>query len=109
MIITRTSARFPDARILRASFGEIDAELLGEDRKHLRLLIDLRPAKGRNDPEFEEAMAKERQDLMRSFGEVALLVNSEIGRMQVLRHLAQDGLEFPVYGDEAAAHRWLRG
>ncbi len=69
------------------------------------MLIDLRSARGRNDPEFEKAMARHRPTMMRGFERVALLVETAIGAMQVTRHIAADGAlgRVRVFSDEATA------
>lgn len=47
------------------------------------LLVDLRDARGRNDPAFEAAMARYRRPMYQGFSRVVVLVRSAIGKLQV--------------------------
>lgn len=73
----------------------------------IALLVDLRDVVGRNDPEFERAIAPHRRRLIESFGRAAILVRSSVGAMQIRRLFAEDGLTVEVFGDEALAVEWL--
>ncbi len=82
------------------------AEALG-DKSEWRLLLDLRNATGRNDPNFEALVAPERSRLERGFLKVAVVVRSLVGRMQVERHAREDGLNLRVFLDDGEAVAWL--
>jgi hypothetical protein len=71
------------------------------------LLVDLRAATGRNDPEFETAHGAERAKLMHAFRRVAMLVRSQVGKLQVTRLAESDGGEYKVFYDRVAALAWL--
>lgn len=71
------------------------------------LLVDLRDVVGRNDPDFEVAIAPHRRRLMQSFGRAAVLVRSSVGAMQIRRLFAEDGIPVEVFGDEDDALDWL--
>lgn len=59
-------------------------------RGQLPLVVDLRDAKGRNDPAYEEAIAAWRPRIYEGFDRAATLVRSSVGRLQVARHARED-------------------
>lgn len=71
------------------------------------LLIDLRAAPSRNDPEFERAFAPFRTRLSAGAQRVALLVRSKAGALQIARLAKSDRTAPQVFEDEAAAIAWL--
>ena len=75
------------------------------------LLVDLREAPSRNDPEFEEAVKEFRRQLFSSFPRNALLVRTAAGKMQLTRHVRSDGSVslVKIFNDEAEAMEFLRG
>jgi hypothetical protein len=73
------------------------------------LLVDLRAAPGRNDAEYERAVAAYRVAMLSGFRKVAIVVQSVTGQMQVQRHMREDGIgNARVFLDEMAAMAWLR-
>ena len=78
-------------------------------RRTLHVLVDLRDAVGRNDPAFEEMMKKHRKELFVRFARAAALVRTASGKMQVSRHMREDGLVVGVFLDEDAALAYLDG
>lgn len=109
VLLERTDARYESVVDLIDSFAWIDdrlAELARTDRRFL--LVDTRATKGRNDPQFEVAMAPLRRRLQASFERVAVVLRSAIGRMQVERYARDDGevllRAFTSYEDALA---WL--
>lgn len=105
--VTRSAARPRDIGEITQAFDEASRSLDSVDRARLRLLIDLRAAPGRNDAEFERAMASRRAELMRGFMVVAILVQTPVGELQVARIAREDGSNAKVFNDEAAALVWL--
>jgi len=103
----RTAQRSDDFEEVVRAFALAITQLKSVDRPRFRLLVDLRASPGRNSPEFENAMAKQRQELLRDFAASAVLVQTAIGKLQVARIGRTDPLEPPVFTDEAAALRWL--
>jgi len=104
--VTRSAARPRDIEEITQAFDEA-IRSLDFDRARFRLLIDLRAAPGRNDPEFERAMASRRAELMRGFMAVAILVQTPVGELQVARITREDGSNAKVFNDEAKALAWL--
>jgi hypothetical protein len=74
-----------------ACLGELAAEnaallgLLGDEQRQQGVLVDMRQAPTRNDPDFEAAMAALRAGLRRHFKRVAVLLESSLGELQVAR------------------------
>ena len=105
--VTRSARRSESVEEITAAFDGAIAVLDTLDRRRLRLLIDLRAAPGRNDSEFERAMATRRSQLMRAFAAVAILVQTPVGELQVGRITREDGADAKVFSDEAKALIWL--
>jgi hypothetical protein len=105
--VTRSGQRSESVDEITGAFDQAIAVLDTLDRRRLRLLIDLRAAPGRNDAEFERAMATRRSQLMRAFSAVALLVETPVGELQVGRITREDGADAKVFNDEAKALLWL--
>lgn len=73
-----------------------------------RLLIDMRRAPGRNDDAYERAVARYRAETVARFDQVAVLVRSMPGQLQVQRHAKEDGLsKVRVFNSEPHALAWL--
>jgi hypothetical protein len=73
-----------------------------------RLLIDMRRAPGRNDDAYERAVARYRAETVARFEQVAVLVRSMPGQLQVQRHAKEDGLsKVRVFNSETHALVWL--
>jgi hypothetical protein len=73
-----------------------------------RLLLDLRQGPGRNDAPFEQATEAARRGLFDLFGRVAVLVRTQVGKLQVSRLQKSDGADpHAVFTDEAEAIAWL--
>ncbi|HET9931228.1 MAG TPA: hypothetical protein VFQ35_11095 [Polyangiaceae bacterium] len=106
--VTRSSERGSIVQITRA-FADAVAALDGIGRARLGLLVDLRAAPGRNDPDFENAMAKQRVELLRGFAALAILVQTATGQLQVSRIGREDGMDVAIFTDEFAALAWLEG
>jgi hypothetical protein len=104
---TRTSQGFSSIHELEETYKNLIQSTVRLDLRHLALLIDLREAPPRNDPAFEEAIARYRGPMMQGFARVAVLVKSAVGRLQVRRHAANDGIANLVTQDEDEALRYL--
>ena len=98
-VVTRTAKPFSEPDDCERAFRELDEDLNGVDRVHHSLLVDLREVGGRNDGDFEKGIAPLRQALLQSFAHAALVVATFIGRLQVQRHLREDGSDSQVFVD----------
>lgn len=105
--VTRSAERPHSISQIAQAFEGAARALDDIERSRARLLIDLRAAPGRNDPEFESAMATRRSALMRGFLAVAVLVQTPVGELQVARIAREDGSSAKVFSDEAKALAWL--
>jgi hypothetical protein len=108
-IVRRTKRRYVDISELSPSFVDLAEHLDRLSPGADTLLVDLRAAVGRNDGEFEDTIAPLRRQLLRRFERSALLVRTTIGRLQLERYLAADGLRARVFSDEEEAMAWFHG
>ncbi|WPB75153.1 hypothetical protein KYC5002_39925 [Archangium violaceum] len=98
---------FTSMRDLEVCFEGLIKALDDLGRARYTLLIDIRAAPGRNDPEFEEALQRVRLRWIGGFRKVGVLVQSAVGLLQVKRYAKQDGLNRLVTDDEAELVRYL--
>jgi hypothetical protein len=91
--------------ILEDSVNEIIARAAPLRPAHV--LIDIRDAPGNNDPHFEQQALVVMRRLRASFGELALLVKSAIGRLHIQRMSRESGQPLHVFTDEEEALRFL--
>lgn len=108
-IVRRTTRRYAHVSELASSFAVLDEQFRALKPSASALLVDLRAAVGRNDAAFETALAPLRRELLRKFERSALLVRTTIGRMQLERYLAADGIRARVFSNEDAAMAWFLG
>ncbi|HYX34220.1 MAG TPA: cytochrome b5 domain-containing protein [Oligoflexus sp.] len=73
------------------------------------VIVDMRQASQRNDPDFENAMLKLRLAVATSFARVAVLLESATGVLQVNRIGRNDGAETFATMNEFAAVKFARG
>lgn len=99
--LIRSSVAYPDIAALMWSFEGVIAALDRAGRSGRVMLFDTRAARGRNDPEFESAMAALRPRIERQFVRVGVLVASAVGALQMRRWVSADGIE-RVTGTNAA-------
>ena len=107
-IVRRTVRRYSDTSEIGPSFAAIDEHLRALPPGASSLLVDLRAIVGRNDAAFETALAPLRRELLRKFERTAVLVRTTIGRLQLQRYLASDGIVAEVFSDEAEALAWFQ-
>lgn len=103
----RTALSFDDVGSIDATHDAIVRSVESCDRSRLALLVDLREGPARNDPTFEAAMARHRPRILGGYRRVASLVRTAVGKLQVGRHLRDDGLVFHITHDEEDAMRYL--
>ena len=83
-VLLRTPARWASLDQLISENAAVLAQL-GSEQRAQSLLVDMRQAPTRNDIEFESAMAALRAGLTRHFKRVAVLLESNLGELQVAR------------------------
>ncbi|MFK7985055.1 MAG: hypothetical protein AB8I08_03415 [Sandaracinaceae bacterium] len=108
LLVTRSSKEFEDVGALQNGADGLRTALAGRPRSSTALVIDLRQARGRTDPAFEEVWAPLRRELFSSWAAVAVICQTQVGRMHVQRHMRQDGLDWHVVVDEAEAFAHAR-
>jgi hypothetical protein len=90
-------------------FGEAvrAIDILGRNR--IKLLIDIRDAPARNDPQYEGAMAEHRRDVARGIRRIAVVAKTAAGRLHAQRLGKADHLDQVVVAneDEAMEHLTL--
>jgi hypothetical protein len=105
---THSIAWYSRSSVGYASLEDIERESLEIERAlqragKIRLLVDLRAATPRNDPEFEQAIVKVRRKLFGGGQQVAVLVRTAMGALQVKRHVREDGFAVEVFTNESMA------
>lgn len=91
--VVRSSLGFSTIDSLREQHLGLIARLDRLGRKNRSLLIDLRDAPGRRDPEFETLMRELRPKMFAGFRRIGVLTASALGMLQVRRHTREDGVE----------------
>jgi hypothetical protein len=84
-------------------FGEAvrAIDILGRNR--IKLLIDIRLAPARNDPQFETAMADYRRDVARGIRRIAVVAKTAAGRLHAQRLGKADHLDQEIVATEEEA------
>ncbi|MEC7519419.1 MAG: hypothetical protein VYE22_06100 [Myxococcota bacterium] len=103
----RTSAGYDTPQQVSDVHADVVRILDRLPRDARQLFLDLRRATGRNDPEFERALAPHRKRFLHGWVRTVILVRSQVGRMQVQRHGQDDGGAPIVVTDPAEAARLL--
>jgi hypothetical protein len=99
----RSGAPFPTVEEYDLVIARVAGAFLGVDRPSHVLLMDIRQAPSRNDPEFEQANLRFRAVAMHGFRRMAVLVRSQAGKLHIERHTRELGSGPAVFLDEAAA------
>lgn len=105
--VNRTEEPFLRIPDIAKSFGELEDALRAYNRRHFCLLVDMRAAPQRNDPEFEQAASHQPAVLSAGFIRVAVLVRTASGRLQVGRHIRTQNISMQMFNDEAEAMLFL--
>ena len=110
LLARRTEKPSTETAAFLQSFEGLHLAVGDSDPAGFGLILDIRASIGRNDPEFEEGLQERRRALFRSFRNSAIIVRTAVGRLQVQRHIDDDGHAGRVRAftdlDEALA--WLR-
>jgi sulfite reductase alpha subunit-like flavoprotein len=108
VVLTRSAAQVRSIPDLIAQNEEIIARLRPE-HSSFGVVVDVRQALPRNDPEFENAMQQLRQELSLRFRRLAVLIESEMGALQVDRLTRMEGAGALATQSESAALKFARG
>ena len=105
--VTRSAKPFATVADVERYFGRLALSLDELDRSQTDLLLDIRLAVGRNDPEFEAAIEPYRTRMQRGVRRIAVVVNSIAGQLQIKRLAQQDGVTVRTFPDAESALGWL--
>lgn len=109
LIVRRTANSYASVADVRASFEAVRRVVEPIERGITSVLVDMRLAPPRDDPEFEKAAADQPRYLSRDFKRSAVLIRTAIGLLQVQRNMQSLGLPMKVFNDEQQAFDYLRG
>ncbi|MBO6940207.1 MAG: hypothetical protein JJ863_34865 [Deltaproteobacteria bacterium] len=101
--MVRSAEPYPDLAAIDSEYGALVAALSPYEDQQVGLLVDLRDARGRNDPGFEETQGRWRKRCLQGHEPLVVLVKSALGRMHVERHMKVDGLHALVTTDVTEA------
>jgi hypothetical protein len=106
--VARTSRAFADIAECERAYGGVERALSSIPTGG-KLLLDIRDAPPRNDPEFEAIVKRVRDRIFGRFLRVAVLVKTAAGRLQVQR--MQQGLpgSVAIFDNEDRAFDHLLG
>ncbi|HTE50049.1 MAG TPA: cytochrome b5 domain-containing protein, partial [Kofleriaceae bacterium] len=109
VVLTRSASPVSSIPYLIAQNEEVIARIRPEHAGY-GVVVDMRQAVPRNDPEFENAMHQLRQELQFRFRRLAVLIESAMGVLQVDRLTRIEG-GTQVFGtqSESAAFKFARG
>ncbi len=107
-LIERTERRFEDAAAIHTEYAALIEALRSPAPKGV--LLDLRAARGRNDPTFEAALEPYRRRMLSVTPNTVILAQSAVGSLQIKRHMEADGLDHVrVVRDLEEARRLVLG
>jgi hypothetical protein len=104
--LERTPAAFPTPEAAEKCLEAVAFSLITLRRGWV-LLVDSRGAPLRNDAAFEQVLARVRGRIVGRFAGAAILVASDMGKLQVARYAREDPKSPPVFGDEQEALAYL--
>jgi hypothetical protein len=102
----RTSLAYRDPADLARSYAGLGA-LMPRILPGMKLLVDLRLAPPRNDPEFEAKANSAISGFVTRFAKHATLVRTAAGKLQTARLAHASGIAVHVFDDEDAALDYL--
>lgn len=107
VMLRRTPVPFASLDELVAQNDSVMACIRAEHASY-GVVVDMRQAPQRNDPDFENAMRKLRETMHERFARLAVLLQSNVGVLQVSRIARGDGDTSFVTMSEGAAIRFAR-
>jgi hypothetical protein len=103
LVARRTAVPYPSITAISKSFDALEAAMDACGRSRYSLLLDLREAPSRNDPEFERVTASHPRRFARDFIRAAVLVRTAHGMLQIRRTSGPLADRIPPFGTEAEA------
>jgi hypothetical protein len=106
--LARSAQPFADLAACEEAYRRAEAAL-GSPGPSAKLLLDVRDAPPRNDPDFERVVVQRRDPIFARFGRVAVLVRTAVGLLQIQRLNKDAGPNVRAFDDEDKAFDWLLG
>ncbi len=107
VFVRRTAEPLTAEAVEHSPLAKVRLALLGIDRAHHAVLVDMRAPQIRND-ELIEKVNREFQELLRGFRRSAVLVRTATGLLQVGRTAREGATGSRGFTDENEALAWLR-
>jgi hypothetical protein len=109
VVVRRTPKKYAALTEVYTSFEAVRRVVDQLDRCSTSVLVDMRLAPLRDEPEFERALSEQPKYLSRDFKRSAVLIGTAIGLLQVQRHMRRLGLPMRVFNNELQALDYVRG
>jgi len=106
--VIRSPVVFDTVPTVIKAWREVDTALPSSMRKGLSLMVDLRQAPSRNDPEFERAIRTVLPEIRKGFRMIGVLVRSAVGGLQVSRMGRADGVVELISSNEPEMLKYLQ-
>lgn len=108
VVLRRTAVPFDSLDLLIRENAAVISQIRPEHGR-FGVVVDMRQAPARNDPEFEHAMRTLRETVTERFARLAILIESDAGVLQVNRLGRGDGQRGFATMSESAAMEFARG
>lgn len=105
--LTRTPERCAVQGEALTSMDEVESALRQITPLHYGLLLDLRAAPVKNDPEFERMTQRYRRKIVSAFPRCAVLTATLLGKLQLERLSRDEGIEWEFLEDEELAKAYV--
>jgi len=109
LIVRRTANTYASVADVKSSFNAVTQIVDMLARNTMSVLIDMRLAPSRNDPEFEAVAHEQPKYLSRDFKRSAVLIRTASGLLQMQRLVKKMGLPFKVFNEEKQALDYVLG
>lgn len=108
VFLKRTSTKFLDINLLKQQNGAVISQIR-TTHKSFGIVVDMREAPMRNDPEFESAMETLRSAIRSGYARTAVLISTGVGVLQINRLTREDGSQTFATRSEVDAVEFARG
>jgi len=106
--LQRSNVPHPTPVELEQSFRRVAAAIDRLGRTNRVMLVDMREALGRNEPEFDAALRRVRPIVERGMARIVVLLRSSAGMLQMKRVNEEDGVVRALTMNEQEALDFLR-
>lgn len=106
--VIRTEISHPSPQVMEQSFLKVSNALDRFGRSGHGLLVDVRRAIGRNEPEYEAPLRRVRLRNDAGFLRIAVLLRTSVGMLQMMRLSEEDGIIRLITTSEEHAVKYLR-